>query len=507
MELEIKRETVSSSHLVFDACAEQPVEADLILPDYNPDIAKILKCLVTPVVTSYSISNDRVDVEGYAKITVIYVGETEPCIKTYENRFDFSKKIEIKTEADFVCVGAKNDYVNCRAINSRRLSVTGAVQICVKAYAKRQEQLTVDAEGDGVQTKKEKLSLSSLCTHTVKDFVLSQELDLPESKPAFSTSVRCEAAIVITDCKIIPNKVIIRGDAYLHLLYCADDGRNTLTGVDLSLPVSQVIECDGIDEGCRNDLNVSVLCCEVTPRSDIGNSVNVELSARATVQAYKNDELLVVTDAFSTVYATEIKKKSVTSERFIEKKTTDTSAHVKVNVDAEGFRVIDAFAVLSGEKVMQQSDGLFVASRLSVCVIGEDHEGNVLFFERTEMVEVPIDKDNLPPSTAFSATVSVMGISYSSQGGNAVDLKVDLRVNVTASELLSVSYVDEITVKYDEKKACDEQVALCIYYADRGETVWDIAKRYNTSAQAIEQENNVEDGVISEGMMLLIPIV
>ena len=56
-------------------------------------------------------------------------------------------------------------------------------------------------------------------------------------------------------------------------------------------------------------------------------------------------------------------------------------------------------------------------------------------------------------------------------------------------------------------KERDLSYALKIYYADEGEGVWDIAKRYNTSVEAIMEENELEGEVLEQRGMLLIPIV
>ena len=55
-----------------------------------------------------------------------------------------------------------------------------------------------------------------------------------------------------------------------------------------------------------------------------------------------------------------------------------------------------------------------------------------------------------------------------------------------------------------EKQKSDDY-SLKLYFADENEDVWNIAKRYNTSAAAIESENEVTDGKVSG--LLLIPII
>ena len=49
--------------------------------------------------------------------------------------------------------------------------------------------------------------------------------------------------------------------------------------------------------------------------------------------------------------------------------------------------------------------------------------------------------------------------------------------------------------------------SLIIYYAERDEDIWDIAKRYNTSLAAVMSENSLEGGRLCEKRMLLIPVV
>ena len=64
MDLTITREPVYVSEVIYDGQAEQGVEFDYILPDYYPDIFKILKCTLKPKIVSYNISGDKLICDG-----------------------------------------------------------------------------------------------------------------------------------------------------------------------------------------------------------------------------------------------------------------------------------------------------------------------------------------------------------------------------------------------------------------------------------------------------------
>ena len=44
-----------------------------------------------------------------------------------------------------------------------------------------------------------------------------------------------------------------------------------------------------------------------------------------------------------------------------------------------------------------------------------------------------------------------------------------------------------------------------LYYADAGESVWDIARRCHTSPDAVREENDLRDEVLLAKTVLLIP--
>ena len=52
MELNTMRETVYTYGEVFCGTSEQPVDLDIALPDYCPDIERILRCQAVPQIAS-----------------------------------------------------------------------------------------------------------------------------------------------------------------------------------------------------------------------------------------------------------------------------------------------------------------------------------------------------------------------------------------------------------------------------------------------------------------------
>ena len=61
MEYVLSKKELSVGETVFEGCIEQPIDLDFSLPDYCPDIQRILKCRVYPKIYTRNISGDRLD--------------------------------------------------------------------------------------------------------------------------------------------------------------------------------------------------------------------------------------------------------------------------------------------------------------------------------------------------------------------------------------------------------------------------------------------------------------
>ena len=87
------------------------------------------------------------------------------------------------------------------------------------------------------------------------------------------------------------------------------------------------------------------------------------------------------------------------------------------------------------------------------------------------------------------------------------EIRAQINVSGLVGRVSTVNAVNEITLNEDSPKKKDTEYALRLYFADEGEKVWDISKRYNTSAAAIIAENELDSETASVSGMVLIPIV
>ena len=122
MDLELQKKALAVCGQVFETTAAQAVDCDFTLPDYCPDISRVIKCWIEPRLLSRQTLAERVNLEGCAAVKFIYCDE-EALIRTYETEVPFNKNIETGDAGEGVQLMAKTklavDFVNCKALCSQ----------------------------------------------------------------------------------------------------------------------------------------------------------------------------------------------------------------------------------------------------------------------------------------------------------------------------------------------------------------------------------------------------
>ena len=90
MNYSLSKKAVSVKETVFTGSSEQPIDLDLTLPDYCPDMMKILKCRVSPKILTKSISADRLEIEGSAELKILYVDAVRKSLRCSDHNIPFS---------------------------------------------------------------------------------------------------------------------------------------------------------------------------------------------------------------------------------------------------------------------------------------------------------------------------------------------------------------------------------------------------------------------------------
>jgi hypothetical protein len=522
LQLNLNKEPVFLNEVVYDGQTEQGVEFDYVLPDYYPDIFKVLKCTLTPAIISHSVSGSQLFCDGVVYIKVLYLTAGSNRIYCIEQRYTYSKTIDLVKNAPVdsavVTVSPKTDYCNCRATSGRRIDVRGAVSCKIKVNCARKTEMITGAEGLGVETKKTALSYCGEKLMTSRQFVSREDIETGASVSGAISIIHHDANIAVTDFKVIANKIIVKGEAQIKALYIigssdsdnGDDG-NITEVMEATIPVSQIMDLEGVTENHICFVNLSVMDCDLEVRPGEAGETRIfacDLTLDCTVTAHLESNVSPVSDIYSTEFESSFTVATIKAEALPHMISHQLSLRSAIeNTEGNLVEIFDARCeVINVVCRARGTNEMTITGQITMQAIGVLDSGMPTFIEKSEPFELAVEVPMLGSEYSIEPNLQVTQVTYT-LNDNKVDIRVSLSLNACLYMINSINVIRDITVNQEKPKDKSAEYALKLYYAEDGEDIWGIAKRYNTSADAIITENDLEGDRVEIPSMLLIPIV
>lgn len=512
MDFRVNRETISANGEIFETAAEQSVELDYTLPDYFPDIFRLMRCSITPVVLASGVSGSSASFELAADICIWYCTEQSPVMQSLTQRLSYSKTTELGAgcENAHLSISAKTDYVNCRVINQRRLDIRGAVSCRIKAVCEQRQEVVSDAFGMNIRLRKKRIPCVSARLYTQKKIILEDEVDAGISKPPALAVIRSEAAAGAPDIKTVGGKLVVKGEVMVSALYSCEDG--SLEPLRFNLPYSQIVDFDGIDEQHECIVRPEIMECGIIISSNADGEAKLlkcSVSLMLCCTATKNGSVDIVTDAYSTAYPLSYATTKILPEAMPERLCASHALGAVLDArNGEIEKICDCFCTADNISVMLcEGEGCKISGRLLFSVICRGTDGKPMLLEKSEDFDFVHKCEELSGCLRADISAEVRSCSYNMVSSGSVSVKCELLFCGYLCASQPVEAITDISVNDAEGRRSGSEYALKLYFARRGEDVWEIAKRYGTSAEAIIEENELDEEYCADDGMLLIPII
>lgn len=509
MSIELTNSEIGSTEILHTSFAEQGIDCDISLPDYCPDIMRILKCSVITGVVNSKITGDRASVDANAKIRVVYADEKNG-IYCYEQEYPFSKYAELDCICDgaVLCTELKTEYVNCRAVNKKRVDIHGVISVGFKLLGIKKETVITSASGDGVQLKRQELCVDNAVAVVSKKLQLSQTeaiSDGGEVRKIISTS----AAPVLTETKLVKGKILLKGEVAWRVTYCVEEATGESGCASFSLPFSEIVEAENAADGCRVSVDFYIEQASAEPKADNDGEykyINLGCDICAVVTVYMSESVAAVTDAYSTCKQLETKYNSVIFTRLLQ--SLNDSFVCRESLDLSSMSPQKIYAVMPGvpqAKCCFEQGKLLIKGSIPVKFILIDSDGTPVFCEREAELEYSRSVDCSGSDIKCEPQLFVSGCSCTLSSDGKAEFKAEISINACLLEVTQKRVLTQL--KATEGATLEKRPSsLVICFCNGGERIWDIARKYNTTVEDIMSENELSSEEISEKMMLVIPV-
>ncbi len=506
MECNITKQSVFVNEPVLNQNLEQPIDTEFTLPDYCPDIDRIIKCVIQPRTGQKSFNGDSLTVDGTAELTLFYTDGSQ--IRCYEYPIRFSRQISAGkplTNASARVV-MTTEFVNCRAVSKRRVDLHASLNMNVCITALREQEVISDIDCPTVQILPAGVAATTPMGTGEKFVVFSDEVEVPSGNHPIKTMLRSDARAIAQECKIIGNKVVVKGEMVIGFFYISekDDAPEHFI---YSMPVSQIVDIDRINDSCTASAEIEINELEVKTHTSATGEVgtlNVSAKMTVTVNAFCDHDGPMITDAYSTDCEMKLERTDINFKKVIDSVFENFTCRGSVEFGGDEIsQIIDAWCMPRITGTEMSSGGARVTGMMSVNMLAIDADGYPRFYEKNIdfSFEHPCAGDNVemtPPQ------VIALGCEHSLMTGSA-EIRADLAVHFELISVSGASPLIDAQLSESEPKPKDDFSRLVIYYPHGRERMWDIARRYNTTISDIAAANGISADIADGDTVLLIP--
>lgn len=507
MEYKLSKNTVYAEKCALDSVTEQAVDADVTLPDYCPDIERILRCSLIPHVYLHNLSGGELSVEGEGVISVLYIDSSKKNIRCFEHRFPWSASIPFKTPEEHcaVLLNCKTEYINCRVSGPRKLSFHGAFSLYAKALCRQPVDFYRYDEDDDLQTMTDTMSVSSLCALCEDCFSFTEDIPLSD-RPYVESILSSRVNVKMTEAKCMQSKLMLTAQGELEVMYLSDRESGSVEHLSYSFPISRLIDCEGLVEDAICDVDLSVQSYDLSTSRDAlsdGSLLTLDLKLCACVAGYQDEKMETVVDAYSTDGAVELTRTQIKLPKAVSVEHLTRIEKYPLTVESERIgEVLDIAADHVSASAATEDNAPVIRTKMKLCLLIKEPDGESFYLERSP--EFTFSPDIPLKEKLERVCVRADSVSYRIVDEKHLELRIELSYKLTIADTLRCSPVTAVQ-RSDKFEREPDDSALILYFADKGEKLWDIAKTYATRISDLKAENALDDDALTDPMMLLIP--
>ena len=508
MELELKKHHFDTYETAAELTLTQEETAETIVPDYCPDIARIIGTEGSVCIHSRDLREGRGSVSGTVRVTVLYVPEGEGGIRTLSFSMPFTAESEgrVLAECAHFTVFAETEALETRALNPRKVFTHCKLVLRLTGYRRMQLAICSDVEAAselGVEKRQEQQKAILLTHIAEKDFTFSEDMHLPGNRSGAAEILTSHIAGSVTEGKIVGSKLIVKGVFSISLLYRNQE--HTYGFYFSELPFSQIMETDGVSEGAAAQLQLQLTGSDVQidGGDPEGRDLTVTLYVHATALVRREQEMTLLHDLYSTNYDLTYDAEPMTFTAFYDTLSRRQAVREVLEIGVEAESILSVRAVCGPVSVSAEGSGTMLRTFVTVRALYLDEGGAPLMTERTVEVSCPAD---LSPECRAAVRAVCAGDIQSALTERGIEVRFSVEFQAEESSQSKKLCIRTVRIETDTAKDSAGAPSLVLRYFDAGNSFWELAKQYNTTIGAILRANQLEtEADVPPEKLLLIP--
>lgn len=504
MAIDVTKESLCVNKLVCEKKDIISIQGDMIVPDSKPDILNTITTSGNVCIYKSEVLDGKMRIDGAVSTYIMYLSDSEKdSIRGLNTSIDFSETIvipELQTGM-FTKVKTKIKSIECKVINGRKINIKINLEIGVKIYSKEVVDIITSVQNEDIQVLSKNLKVNSLveensCKANVKENISVQNND------NLAEILKSQIEIVNKDTKISYNKVLAKAEIDVKLTYLTEEGK--INSVNTKLPAVGFIDIPNVNENNIVDTNYIIKNIIIKPNSVEEHSVYVEIELEIMCIVYEEKQINLIKDLYNPFCKTEVQTNTINT--IANKQCKKEICNIRENMnlpELDGNNIIAVEINPTITKENKLNNKIVYDGEVELNFI---YEQPGIIGANSKKITIPFNKsiDNIENCEKMNIETDMQICSSEFQNTQrGVTSNIDLCFEEDMYENITIPAINNIEEQEEENM---EDYSVVLYIVKKGDTLWNIAKRFKSTINDIARVNGIEDvNTIQAGQKLYIP--
>lgn len=504
MAIETIKDSLTLNQIIGQKRESFVVEEDCIVPDVKPDILNIISASGIVCIYKKEIMDEKIRLDGCVNTYIMYLADTEENqVRSLNTNIDFTQMIDVEKiksemnlDANVVLKG-----IEAHVLNGRKLHVKAILEIDAKVSSNENIEYAKEINNlRDVQCLNKEIQINSLIGTGNTKIYAKDTINIDEADNLVEV-MRADVRITNRDVKTSYNKILIKSDLQVKIIYLTEDNRINIK--EATIPVVGFIDLPNISEEHTCNVKYEIKNIIIKPNNVEEHSIYVEAEIEVYCEAYENKNLEMIQDLYSPTHELKFSKKNikVTQNQNTRKQTYNIKEkQVIPEIGSRKIYDVEVQPIIEEQTIL--NDRIIYDGDLKLNFL---YAGNVGI--ETKEISMPfsytMDFEGINSNNNVDTVIEIEAQNFVVMPDESIEIRVDLGFTAISGKDGNVSIIDEIT-EAEDRSTC--QYSMIIYFVKPGDTLWSIAKKFGSTVEDISRVNGIENSEnLQIGKQLYIP--
>lgn len=499
MELQFEKTTISCLQTLLQQIKEQEITQEVRITEDMPDIGRVLFCWGQVLIRSKEWNERTAGVGGGVMCRVLYEPEDGSAPRSLEAWLPLQIRWDLpEHDRD----GELLVFPLIRGMDARPASARSMlfrVSVSALGEAITRDDITVfypDDKPEDVECLEHTYPVLLGLESGEKVFTMEETVVLPDGMIAPEKVLSYSAQPVITENRLMGDKLVFRGNVKLHLMYIDDEGY--LHCWDTERPFSQYAQLNG-EYGDQAVSRIWMILSGVEMQQNTDNEFGWKVTMNAQYKILDRRNLKIMSDAYSPYRETEAHTETLLVPSVLSNE--EILLKPECSMPFDGARLVESVCRLDHPSCYTQGNTAVIKCGGTFAILGYNADGKLVSAEKRweETVDYPVD-----PSVKLELYCDLSdAVNTATSGGNVLwSTAVTTNISAVSSKGLPMVTV----LKIGDRRTLDPERPGLVIRRAGDDTLWEIARMTGSTVAAIMNANHLEQEP-SGDQMLLIPVV